>query len=64
MDAIDELLRSWLSDDLPPGDYVVDDQGDRRVLWKISEGEPLDGALDPAPQRGAAVGMFATSARQ
>ena len=50
MDTRRELLDLLASDAIPPGEYLVYDDGEHRVLWKINEGEPHDGALDPAPR--------------
>ena len=48
MDAVDDMLLDLLTDDLPCGQFLVEDQGEVRMLWRISEGEPVDSALDPA----------------
>jgi hypothetical protein len=32
----------------PMGQYLLEQTGFRRVLWQLSEGEPPDGALEPA----------------
>jgi hypothetical protein len=44
-----------LSDDLverlegvPMGQYLIEQRGLWFVLWRLSEGEPPDGALEPA----------------
>jgi hypothetical protein len=33
---------------VPLGAFLVEHRGTLRVLWRISEGEPHDGALEPA----------------
>ena len=38
-----------LEAEIKPGEYLVEDTGGYCVLWRISGGEPRDGALDPAP---------------
>jgi hypothetical protein len=50
----EQLLRLLATDDaIPPGEFLVEAIGEAghltRVLWRISEGEPAKGALDPAP---------------
>jgi hypothetical protein len=42
----DDLLE--LLEDVPLGYYLVERNGLRLVLWRLSEGEPPDGALEPA----------------
>jgi hypothetical protein len=42
----DELLE--LLEDAPLGHYLVERRGPRRILWRLTEGEPPDGALEPA----------------
>jgi hypothetical protein len=37
MEAIGDLLLGLLTD-LPCGEFLVEDQGEWRVLWRISEG--------------------------
>jgi len=45
-----ELLDLLTGDALPPGAYLVEQRDDgERVLWRLSDGAPPDGALDPAP---------------
>jgi hypothetical protein len=34
--------------DAPIGEYLIEQVGNQRRLWRISEGEPPDGALEPA----------------
>jgi hypothetical protein len=34
--------------DVPVGQYLLELVGERLILWRLSEGEPADGALDPA----------------
>ena len=37
-----------LPEDAPTGEYVIERRGIWRILWRLSEGEPPDGALEPA----------------
>jgi hypothetical protein len=41
-------LASALLADAPLGDYLIEYRGQLRIVWRISEGEPPDGALEPA----------------
>jgi hypothetical protein len=47
------MLESWLDDpaelldEAPIGQYLVEWHGVWRILWRLSEGEPQDGALEP-----------------
>jgi hypothetical protein len=41
-------LASVLLADAPIGEYLIEQVGDQRRLWRLSEGEPPDGALEPA----------------
>jgi hypothetical protein len=41
-------LASVLLVDAPLGEYLIEQVGNQRRLWRISEGEPPDGALEPA----------------
>jgi hypothetical protein len=34
--------------DAPLGNYLVEKRGSVRLLWRLSEGEPADVALEPA----------------
>jgi hypothetical protein len=34
--------------ELPLGEYLLTRDSGRQLLWRISEGEPPDGALEPA----------------
>jgi hypothetical protein len=40
--VIDEVLTA------PVGEYLVEQHGELCILWRISEGEPDDGAISPA----------------
>jgi hypothetical protein len=42
-DPLADILAS-----VPVGIYLVEQRGDARLLWRISEGEPSDEALAPA----------------
>jgi hypothetical protein len=48
MFQLDEDLEPLLAD-APSGDYLLEQRGCVRLLWRITEGEPPDGALEPAP---------------
>ena len=37
-----------LLEDAPLGQYLVERRGVWLLLWRLSEGEPPDGALEPA----------------
>ena len=37
-----------LLEDAPTGQYLVERRGIWLLLWRLSEGEPPDGALEPA----------------
>jgi hypothetical protein len=45
---------------VPLGEYLVeqDDSRRMRVLWRLSPGEPPDGALDPAPAWALSTGAW------
>jgi len=49
VDTLTELLDLLTPDAIAPGEFLVerDDDG-TRLLWRITEGAPPDGALDPA----------------
>ena len=34
--------------DMSPGEYLLEQRGRWRILWRLTEGEPPDGALEPA----------------
>jgi hypothetical protein len=34
--------------DAPLGDYLLEQRDHIRLLWRLTEGEPPDGALEPA----------------
>jgi hypothetical protein len=42
----DDLLE--LLEDAPLGQYLLERIGLRFILWRLSDGEPPDGALEPA----------------
>jgi hypothetical protein len=46
---IDALFFDLLLPSDPSGDYLISEADDIRLLLRISEGEPEDGAMDPAP---------------
>ena len=47
---LSEVLDLLAADDaVPPGAFLVEVRDGVRVLWRISEGGPPDGAVDPAP---------------
>jgi hypothetical protein len=46
IEDMDELLCLLLGE--PPGEYLVEERGERRLLWRISEGEPGEDALAPS----------------
>jgi hypothetical protein len=37
-----------LTEDDPTGTYLLEENDGLRILWRVSEGEPEDGALVPA----------------
>jgi len=46
-----ELLDLLATDAVPLGEYLFELRDDgARLLWRISEGAPPDGALDPADE--------------
>jgi hypothetical protein len=47
-ESLPDDLAAELLDDVPIGQYLVEHRGLWRILWRISEGEPPDGALEPA----------------
>ena len=42
----DDLVE--LLEGVPIGEYLVQQDDTRRILWRLTDGEPPDGALEPA----------------
>jgi hypothetical protein len=43
---LDDLVE--LLEGVPIGEYLVQQDDTRRILWRLTDGEPPDGALEPA----------------
>jgi hypothetical protein len=37
-----------LLEDVPLGEYFLEQRGRWQILWRLTDGEPPDGALEPA----------------
>jgi hypothetical protein len=48
MQEVPDDLGAELLEDAPLGDYLLEQSGIWRILWRLSEGEPPDGAFEPA----------------
>ena len=49
MELIDLTALMWLAESDPCATYLVEDVDGRRILWRLSEGEPCESAYAPLP---------------
>ena len=47
LDLLPEDTAALLAD-VSPGEYLLEHRGRWLLLWRLTEGEPPDGALEPA----------------